>query len=676
MATPPFQSSPFGLTPQQQAAGQTPSQILAGGVTPDPTAPQSDPQTSGGSAPSSPPGTNLSPGAHGQDVEALQKYLVDQGYLTPEQMGTGPGNYGPQTTAAVAALQKTLGVDNAGGVGSYGPKTQAALTTKYQNALSQLNKSGGNVDQAGAAKMAVQNATNSQQPTDPVMGAMMNSMAPIMQSLTQVLNNINNPMLTGMSLQDEYNQLAQANNLPGMQTDMLNMSRIMTGTEDDIRDEITKGGGGATESQVLAMSAARNKVIMKQYNTVATQYQAAQTNVSNMMQYATTDQATQLQRQTAVAGITESMASIETQMMQMGVTMNQHATDNLNKVVTNVGYTGLAAQAQDNPQMLSSYENLLGLAQGSLSNPTSLNQLETLRQQTVAQGAQKVNIQMYNAGLSTGTGTTNTPGGYVTPPGGKPAIVATNSTGKDSQGRSYTFDATQAQNLLKSGATIDPGTNNIVVPGIGYYVAQPGGSYALSIDPASEEGKFIQYRNRAQNPQPWQPQGSLSNQRMTRNSLTRQTNAAISQYVDSPLYQNVSAATTYFSKLNAGLKNPGSIGDPDIIDSLVKINTGGQGAITEQQYSAYSQGQTWSDKFQVVEGKVVAKGGTLSPDQRTGIRNLAQDTFDNYRGQYENMYVQAMQNLDNQGIPDAFWGNMPEWTSLMSGTVYTPLATE
>jgi hypothetical protein len=63
----------------------------------------------------------------GNSVKQLQDYLVSAGYMTREQVNTGYGTYGPQTTAAVAALQKKLGVDNSTGVGYWGPRTIAAL---------------------------------------------------------------------------------------------------------------------------------------------------------------------------------------------------------------------------------------------------------------------------------------------------------------------------------------------------------------------------------------------------------------------------------------------------------------------------------------------------------------------------------------------------------------------
>lgn len=75
------------------------------------------------------PSTNLQPGSTGEDVKKLQDYLVSQGLMTQAQVNTGYGTYGPQTTAAVKALQEKLGVDNSSGVGYFGPKTMAAIAS-------------------------------------------------------------------------------------------------------------------------------------------------------------------------------------------------------------------------------------------------------------------------------------------------------------------------------------------------------------------------------------------------------------------------------------------------------------------------------------------------------------------------------------------------------------------
>lgn len=72
-------------------------------------------------------GPNLGPGATGNDVLTLQNWLVEQGYLTDAQVQTGPGTYGPQTKAAVAAWQAANGIDTQGNPGYFGPLSKAFL---------------------------------------------------------------------------------------------------------------------------------------------------------------------------------------------------------------------------------------------------------------------------------------------------------------------------------------------------------------------------------------------------------------------------------------------------------------------------------------------------------------------------------------------------------------------
>lgn len=72
------------------------------------------------------PNINLQPGQTGAGVQQLQQFLLSQGYLTQQQINTGPGIYGPQTTAAVRKWQQANGVDNTSGPGYWGPRSIAA----------------------------------------------------------------------------------------------------------------------------------------------------------------------------------------------------------------------------------------------------------------------------------------------------------------------------------------------------------------------------------------------------------------------------------------------------------------------------------------------------------------------------------------------------------------------
>lgn len=79
---------------------------------------------------------NLGPGSQGDQVNALQTWLVQNGYMSAQDMATGPGVYGPKTTAAVAAWQKKSGIDTAGNPGYFGPRSMAYLTQAQNSGTS------------------------------------------------------------------------------------------------------------------------------------------------------------------------------------------------------------------------------------------------------------------------------------------------------------------------------------------------------------------------------------------------------------------------------------------------------------------------------------------------------------------------------------------------------------
>jgi hypothetical protein len=74
---------------------------------------------------------NLGPGMSNDpnQVKALQQALVNAGYMTAAQMATGPGTYGPQTTAAVATWQNENGIPTAGNAGFFGPVSKSFIST-------------------------------------------------------------------------------------------------------------------------------------------------------------------------------------------------------------------------------------------------------------------------------------------------------------------------------------------------------------------------------------------------------------------------------------------------------------------------------------------------------------------------------------------------------------------
>jgi len=76
------------------------------------------------------PTVNIQKGSTDQtSIKQLQDYLVDQGYMTQDQVNTGYGTFGPQTIAALTSWQKANGVGDASSWGNWGPKSIAKVPT-------------------------------------------------------------------------------------------------------------------------------------------------------------------------------------------------------------------------------------------------------------------------------------------------------------------------------------------------------------------------------------------------------------------------------------------------------------------------------------------------------------------------------------------------------------------
>lgn len=117
-----------------------------------------------------------------------------------------------------------------------------------------------------AATSALNKATAAQgyTPPPPVVQAYTDAT----QKLTDDYNKAMSTEGQGKSLVQQYQDFTSQLGIPALNTELMNMKNIIDGTEDDVRNEVTKAGGTATESQILAMSSARNKTLIQNYNNL------------------------------------------------------------------------------------------------------------------------------------------------------------------------------------------------------------------------------------------------------------------------------------------------------------------------------------------------------------------------------------------------------------------------
>lgn len=170
-----------------------------------------------------------------------------------------------QAQSQVDALkQKYTGIYNtANQTGVVSPTSQGAAN----NAINQIDK-------------AITPSSTPETPA-PVKEFMNPGTNPNVDQSIQTLREILSPQADRQALNDQISQLAaDRKELSGLKTELMNVKRVMAGTEQDIRDEITKAGGFATNSQVMGLTVARNKGLLQQGQLISDQIQS-QTDLVN-----------------------------------------------------------------------------------------------------------------------------------------------------------------------------------------------------------------------------------------------------------------------------------------------------------------------------------------------------------------------------------------------------------
>jgi hypothetical protein len=162
------------------------------------------------------------------------------------------------------------------------------------------------------------------------------------------------------SLVDTYKSMLESSGIQGIDTELINMKKVIEGTEDDIRTEVTKAGGFATDSQVIALSNARNKQLVKNYNTLLETRAAKERYLDTMMNL------TQQDRQEADR-LFDTKMNFEFKIAEMNQQMKKNAVDTLDRVAKTLGWDGVYQATSGNPQMIAQIERIYGLPSGSLA---------------------------------------------------------------------------------------------------------------------------------------------------------------------------------------------------------------------------------------------------------------------------------------------------------------------
>lgn len=220
---------------------------------------------------------------------------------------------------------------------------QDQLKQKYGNVADFLSKSGVQAPSSqGSANAGIKQASdnydkqNPQQPTTtPAVESFVDPSAnPLVDTQLQQLREFLAPQSQTQALNDALSQLkTDQSSLAGLRTELMNTKNIMSGSEQDIMDEVTKAGGTISASLLSNMTIARNRALITQQKNLEDQITTLQDAVN-------TD--------TTLVGDEKQMAQQQFANNMSLLKYAQDSYDNHQKAFTD----GITHLADNNPQAL------------------------------------------------------------------------------------------------------------------------------------------------------------------------------------------------------------------------------------------------------------------------------------------------------------------------------------
>lgn len=213
---------------------------------------------------------------------------------------------------------------------------------------------------------------------------------PYLDTLAKMAQDYLSPQNQRVSLTDTYNQMLKDSGIQAIDMQLINTKNVIDGTEDDIRNEITKAGGFASESQVLALTNSRNKQLIKNYNTLLDTRDAKEKYLQTAIQLEQQD------RQAADQKFNQAF-NMATQLSTLHMQMQQNARQQMQWVAGQIGMDGLLKSTGGDPYYQSMVEQTLGLPKGGLTSAAQQASQARLK----ADQAQQLDLQMKQEQIKT-----------------------------------------------------------------------------------------------------------------------------------------------------------------------------------------------------------------------------------------------------------------------------------
>ncbi len=350
---------------------------------------------------------------NGSIVDLLNSASVDSSYAARAQMAA---NLGIQNYSGTAEQNKTLAkkfLDSYNSVkGTTAPQTGSEARTILNN-LSQ--------------------AQDQVQDPQAQFFDKFGSLTPVENQLFTQISQLMNTQANQQSLVDLYKQEVAAQGIPELNLQLADINKIINGTESDIRQEVEKSGGFATESQILALSSVRNKVLLQNAQYLTDVINSKSDYVDHIVQLTGADR-------NAVSDQIDQKLGIAKTVFDMTQKMQDNAKEGYQSVIDQIGWQGLAQSVAGNPAQAANIEQAFGLAPGELASLASYKAPLTALQQLQIDN-QKLQNQKLQQDLA------KIPAGQITPT--QNALVI----------------AQQQQTIADTSSLVkDPGLNSAVGP--------------------------------------------------------------------------------------------------------------------------------------------------------------------------------------------------------------------
>ena len=249
-------------------------------------------------------------------------------------------------------------------------QAENSLTEYYKKAHELTTASGQMAPTQSGAGAAVANTVMGSvinQPEPPSILGGVQEVDPAFDGIFKMFDDYFSPQKQRTSLVEEYQKLSKSLGLDELNAELIDAKRIIEGTEDDIRAEVTATGGMATDSQVLALANARNKTLIKNYNTLLDTRNAATEQLQTMMQLSITD------RESAQKEFDTKM-NFAFKVQEFTERARTNATTQFKYLIDN----GFGSALLSDPYQTRLAEKTLGLPQGGLSKMMAKQEQERM----------------------------------------------------------------------------------------------------------------------------------------------------------------------------------------------------------------------------------------------------------------------------------------------------------